>query len=378
MQRIEFNRRELLAGAACMPLLAAPAFAQSRDPWAEAAAIRARIKPPRFNTARPVRPQDFGGVADGKTLATDAFRQAVSAASKVPGGGRVLVEGDFLTGPIRLMSNVELHLAKGSTLRFSTDHSHYFPPVLTRFEGNELMGVSPFIYAYGCENIAITGEGTLDGQASQENWWGWLRKVSANGERDSDRLKRIAEEGMPVAQRVFGPEATIRPQFIQPYRCKNVLIEDVSIVRSPDPSSSSTIAPVRPPRCTTTSTPSPARTSVSICPAGSSPTCPMNRDRRPTLPQENAFVFYPRYLIETVRKLRGYWSVYRMITRIRNEVAKAPDRWTYTDKAIAPLRENELESLDLYHATRGGEDALARKHRQDAVMGRAAEAVPAE
>jgi hypothetical protein len=102
------------------------------------------------------------------------------------------------------------------------------------------------------------------------------------------------------------------------------------------------------------------------------------RDRRHGMPLESPFVFYPRYIAETVRKLRGFWKDYRAIVRIKNEVAKAPDRWTYTDKAIAPLHENELESLDLYHATRGGEDALARKHRHDALMGRAAEAVPAE
>jgi len=107
------------------------------------------------------------------------------------------------------------------------------------------------------------------------------------------------------------------------------------------------------------------------------------RDRRHGMPLESPFVFYPRFVAETVRKLHGFWKDYRAILRIKNEVAKAPDRWTYTDKAIAPLQEDELESLDLYHATRGGEDALARKHKQDAIMGRqhvaeAPETVPAE
>ena len=72
--------------------------------------------------------------------------------------------GDFLTGPIRLKSNVNLHLEKDATLRFSTDPRHY-PLVHTRWEGSELMNYSPLIYAYRERNIAITGEGTIDGQA---------------------------------------------------------------------------------------------------------------------------------------------------------------------------------------------------------------------
>jgi hypothetical protein len=91
------------------------------------------------------------------------------------------------------------------------------------------------------------------------------------------------------------------------------------------------------------------------------------RDRRSGLPRESSFLFYPRYLMETLAKLRGYWSVYRLIKTIKRAVETAPDRWSYSDTAIAPLRENELESLELYHATAGGEAALARKRRGDAI-----------
>ncbi|UYY58150.1 glycoside hydrolase family 28 protein [Sphingomonas sp. S2-65] len=232
----EVNRRAVLAGGACLSL-PVPVTAQGRnapDPWAEAQAIRARIRPPSFARARAVTPQQFGGVPDGRTLATEAFRRAIAAASRIPGGGRVLVDGGiWLTGPIHLRSNVELHVARGSTIRFSPDPALYFPPVLTRMEGNELMGISPFIYALECENIAITGGGTLDGQASEAHWWPWAHSPRDGLERDGARLKRLAEEGVPVRNRVFGPGSTIRPQFIQPYRCRNVLIEDVTILRSP-------------------------------------------------------------------------------------------------------------------------------------------------
>jgi hypothetical protein len=91
------------------------------------------------------------------------------------------------------------------------------------------------------------------------------------------------------------------------------------------------------------------------------------RDRRHGLPLENPFLFYPRYMAETVRKARGYWSVYKRFKAILDEVMAAPDRATYTDLAIAPRRGDEYEALDLYHATRGGEAAVARMRRDDAI-----------
>ena len=91
------------------------------------------------------------------------------------------------------------------------------------------------------------------------------------------------------------------------------------------------------------------------------------RDRRPGMLVESPLAFYPRMLTETARKLAGYWGAYRLIRRIREEVKAAPDRWNYTDLAIASPPENEFEALDLYHATRGGEAALARKQRADAI-----------
>jgi hypothetical protein len=91
------------------------------------------------------------------------------------------------------------------------------------------------------------------------------------------------------------------------------------------------------------------------------------RDRRHGMPVENPFLFYPRYAGETAVKLWRYWSVYRTCKKILNEVLAAPDRWTYSDLAIEPPQSDEFESLDLYHATSGGEAALARKRRDDAI-----------
>jgi hypothetical protein len=91
------------------------------------------------------------------------------------------------------------------------------------------------------------------------------------------------------------------------------------------------------------------------------------RDRRFGLRRENPLVFYPRYFGETLVKLWRYWSVYRECKSILDEVLAAPDRRTYTDLAIAPPGADEFQTLDLYHATAGGEGALARKYRDDAI-----------
>jgi hypothetical protein len=91
------------------------------------------------------------------------------------------------------------------------------------------------------------------------------------------------------------------------------------------------------------------------------------RDRRSGLPRESALVFYPRYWTETAIKLAKYAVVYWRANRTLKEVTAAPDRWTYTDLAITPPQADEFDALDLYHATSGGEAALARKRREDAI-----------
>jgi len=94
------------------------------------------------------------------------------------------------------------------------------------------------------------------------------------------------------------------------------------------------------------------------------------RDRRHGLRREHPFVFYPRYLGETLIKLWRYWTVFRRCRTILAETLAAPDRWAYTDVAIAEPGVDEFEALDLYHATSGGEAALARKRRHDAIRER--------
>jgi polygalacturonase len=207
---------------------------QEVDPWARAAAIVARITAPTF----PFRDFDitkFGAVGDGKASCTGAIHKTIAACAAA-GGGRVLVpDGRFLTGAIRLESRVNLHLADAATLAFTADLKEY-PVVFTRWEGVELMNFSPFIYAFEARDLAITGRGTLDGQASEQHWWSWRQPSPGNPGRDRAARNRLIEmqaRGVPVAQRVFGTGDYLRPNFLQPYRSRNILIDGPTIVNSP-------------------------------------------------------------------------------------------------------------------------------------------------
>jgi polygalacturonase len=205
------------------------------DPWARVDAIVKGITTPRF-PARDFDITKYGAVGDGAKSCTDAIRQAITDCRKA-GGGRVVVPaGRFLTGPIHLQSGVGLHVAEKATLAFSGDPREYLPVVFTRWEGVELMNYSPFIYAFEAENIAITGTGALDGQADAQHWWDWRAPGPAAKARQfpaREVLMKMQAAGVPVAERVFGDGRFLRPNFIQPYRSRNVLIEGVTILNSP-------------------------------------------------------------------------------------------------------------------------------------------------
>jgi unsaturated rhamnogalacturonyl hydrolase len=148
----------------------------------------------------------------------------------------VVPAGVWLSGAVHLKSNVNLHLVEGATLRFSSEPTKYLPAVLTRFEGIECLNYSPLIYALEQENVAITGKGTLDGSANWETWWAWNDKSKGTPTMQVVARKKLDQQGtdgVPVQERVYGEGHFLRPNFIQPYRCKNVLIEGVTIINSP-------------------------------------------------------------------------------------------------------------------------------------------------
>lgn len=224
----------LLAVTACATLKA------EHPGWKLVPEILARIVPPTF-PARDFDITQFGAKPDGQTDCTEAIAKAIAAAAEA-GGGRVVVPaGSFLTGAIHLKSNVELHLAAtNTTLLFSTDPKKYLPVVRTRWEGMDCYNFSALIYAYGQQNIAVTGPGTLDGQAEHTNWWvmkgKWKGRPGAtNGVQTSARarLDVMNNTQVPVEQRVFDADDFLRPNFVQFFQCRNILIEGVRIRRSP-------------------------------------------------------------------------------------------------------------------------------------------------
>jgi unsaturated rhamnogalacturonyl hydrolase len=205
--------------------------------WSGVPQILARIQAPVFpNRQFPIT--NFGALPGTGKDATVGIRKAIEACHEA-GGGRVSVPaGEFLTGAIHLLSNVELRLEKGAVLKFQTDPKAYLPEVFTRFEGMECYNYSPLIYAFEQENIGITGEGVLDGQADKENWWAWSGKRDSpagqpNQKSARDRLGKMVDENIPPGQRHFGAGSFLRPSFIEANRCRNVLIEGVRIRRSP-------------------------------------------------------------------------------------------------------------------------------------------------
>lgn len=205
------------------------------DPWDRVEHILGRIVPPTFPN-RDFNVTDYGPVGDGVTDSLPAFREAIAACHEA-GGGRVVVPPGryLLQGPIHLLSNVNLHIQAKATLVFGTNPDDYLVGdpdkgggVLVRWEGTRCYNYSPLIYAYRQQNIAVTGGGTIDGQAS--SFWHQWKKIQ---EPHKQILRRMGAEGTPLEQRVFGRGYHLRPSLFQPYECENVLLQGVTIKESP-------------------------------------------------------------------------------------------------------------------------------------------------
>lgn len=235
----------LSAFSACAPKQLAVTDSGISFPMKQMLSLENSIKEPVFKN-KTYSILNYGAVADGKTLATTSIKKAIEACSAA-GGGMVLVPaGKYLTGAIHLENNVNLHVAEGAELLFSTNPNDFYPLVHTSFEGLELMNYSPLIYAKNKKNIAVTGKGTLNGQGSNDNWWPWKGMTSEGvmygakkgdaSQLDKDNLPALmemAESNVPLAKRVFGNGHYLRPNFIEPFECENVLIKDITIINAP-------------------------------------------------------------------------------------------------------------------------------------------------
>ncbi len=231
-----------------LPLLVATFVActeKKADPWIEAEEIVNNMNKVSF-PERSVVITDFGAVAnDPHQLAHEAINRSIEAISAAGGGTVIIPEGTFYTGPITLKSNVCLYLSDNAVLKFSTNIEDYFPAVLTRWEGVDCYNTHPLIYAYEATNIAITGKGVLDAQGSKDAWWDRMpieRKWRNENPNDPNspkikpsriQLLEWGESKTPIEQRTFTPDRALRPQFVNLYRCKTILIEGVTLLNSP-------------------------------------------------------------------------------------------------------------------------------------------------
>ena len=197
-----------------------------------------------------------GAVPDGNTLNTKAINRSIETMSK-KGGGVVLVpKGLWLTGPVVLLSNVNLHLATGATLLFTKDKSQ-FPLIEANWEGLPQMRNQSPISATGARNIAITGKGIIDGNGDE--WRAvkkdkftesqWKKKVESGGVLSEDKKTWYPSAGflkgskMPANPGMIDPEKDrafydsikdfLRPNLLLLTQCKNILLEGVTFQNSP-------------------------------------------------------------------------------------------------------------------------------------------------
>jgi polygalacturonase len=195
------------------------------------------------HAARTCNPRDFGAKGDGSTKDTAAIQKAIDTCAAKGGGTVRLTAGTYLSAPIVLKSNITLQLDKGATLLGSPDHSDYPDKIEFR-----LPAVQSLVSATNAENIAITGEGVIDGQG--ESWWAQARTVRNAGVMGVhprprlivfDHCKHVRVEGVTIQNSPFWQ--------LVPYYCDDVVIHNIRVLAPPhspntdavDPFSSSNV-----------------------------------------------------------------------------------------------------------------------------------------
>ncbi|MEI7422191.1 MAG: glycoside hydrolase family 28 protein [Prolixibacteraceae bacterium] len=188
--------------------------------------------------------QKAGANITGSKLNTVLINTTINKLNANGGGTLFFPSGLYLTGAIRLKSNITIELEAGATLLFSDNFDDYLPFVEMRHEGILMKSFNPLIYAADAEHITIKGEGKIDGQGKK--WWDEFFRVTTNlknkGKQDINKYQLMwdnandvkalyaetNEDYIPSLQRRF-----FRPPLIQLIRCKNVKIEGITLVNSP-------------------------------------------------------------------------------------------------------------------------------------------------
>ena len=175
----------------------------------------------------------YGAKKDSSAKATASIAKAITAAAKAGGGTVYFPAGKYLTGSIHLKSNITIYIDAGAELHFSDNFDDYLPMVESRYEGVDVKSFSPLFYAYGVENIAIKGRGIINGHGKK--WWDFVEGYKEEQPRskwqylfDSVNKNMLLPDDPRQMKRGF-----LRPPFIQPMYCKNILIEGITITNSP-------------------------------------------------------------------------------------------------------------------------------------------------
>ncbi len=200
---------------------------------------------------------DYGAVPDGSTMNTGAFSAAISACAGAGGGTVVVPPGAWLTGPITLESNVNLHLERGALIQFSKRIEDF--PLIKGYDGkSKKYTVTPPLFAYRATNIAVTGEGVIDGAGEV---WRYVKKekqtprewqvlvtsggvVSADGSewwpskaalQAPEYIKKIEESGQlpPAAEFSSNTREYLRPDMVQLVQCNGILLDGTTFRNSP-------------------------------------------------------------------------------------------------------------------------------------------------
>ena len=203
--------------------------------------ILASIKTPVF-PCDTVDITEIGARADDENFLNDTIiNNAISDLSAKGGGVVKIPSGLYYTAGIILKDNINLHLCEGAILRFSTRYEDYLPVVWTRWEGYDCYNYRPLIYGTEIKNVALTGSGIIDGNASKEKWW-WMVGSAKMGHKEGmpsarthgrKKLFQQAADGVDFHERIMGDGAYLRPQLLNIMKGENILIEGLTFINSP-------------------------------------------------------------------------------------------------------------------------------------------------
>lgn len=186
-----------------------------------------------------------GANCKGEKSNTTLINKLIKRLNIKGGGVLYFPAGKYKTGPIKLMSNVTIELENGAELIFSNSFDDYLPFIETRCEGIMMKSFVPLIYAVDAENIAIKGDGVINGQGAK--WWNEFYRLwddyKVYGKRNISKYQQIWDEENDI-EKLYAEindddylntfnRRFFRPALFQPIRCRNVKIEGIQIKNAP-------------------------------------------------------------------------------------------------------------------------------------------------